>query len=67
VTYHEFSTWHSALDEPPRPYPGGTNRTGLDCRPRVPLWEIPPRERRFILALLVLPIAVNALSEDKEN
>ena len=29
--------------------------------------EISPRERRFILALLVLPIAVNALSEDKEN
>lgn len=29
--------------------------------------DIPPRERRFVLALLVLPTAVNALSDDEEN
>jgi hypothetical protein len=29
--------------------------------------DIPLRERRFVLALLVLPIAVNALSDDEGN
>ncbi len=29
--------------------------------------DIPPRERRFILAMLALPIAANALSDDREG
>ena len=29
--------------------------------------DIPPRQRRFILTLLVLPAAVNALSDAEED